>query len=106
MRVRLCLLMTALSALMAAEGVSAREMWGCAVMGQRQNVLYLVDDNAKSYVKFSGQRIPSRHRIEGTTHRWDWGTNHVTMTEDLIARYFEGASTDPKGMFRCKPVNR
>ena len=71
-------------------------------MGQRQTVLYLVDDNSKSYVKFSGQRIACKHSMDGTTHRWDWGKNSVALNEDLVAKYYEGGSAEPKGLFRCK----
>ena len=106
MRVTVCALLSALLAANVAEGAEGRDSWRCAVMGQRQNALYLVDDGAKSYVKFFGQRIACRHSLDGTTHRWVWGSNSVALSEDLVARYYEGGNTDPKGQFRCKPATR
>ena len=102
MRIRLCVLSIALFAASVAEATNAREAWRCAVMGQRQTVLYLVEDESKSYVKFSGQRIACNHSVEGTTHRWDWGNNAVALTDDLVAKYYEGGSAEAKGLFKCK----
>ena len=50
----------------AQEALSAQSgstMWGCAPMGERRNVLYLIDRGARSYVRFSDQRIAEMLRV-------------------------------------------
>jgi hypothetical protein len=82
------------------------EMWSCAQMGQRRPVLYLADRGSRSYIKFQGQRISATHKLDGAVHQWDFGSNAVTLSADLVANYYQGSGRDsPQGVFKCKPVN-
>ena len=75
-------------------------MWGCAPLGDRRKVLYLVDRGAQSYVKFSGQRVAAQLTIEGADQRWSWGNNQVVLTPEDRANYYEGETL--KAKFKCK----
>jgi len=83
-------------------------MWGCALPGQRGNVLYLMDAGSRSYVKFASQRIPAEHVGIDATHRWQWGGakgNSVELLPDGLAAYYEAGDTSaPKQRFRCKQM--
>lgn len=79
-------------------------MWGCAPLGERRTLLYLVNRGGRSYIKFSGQRAPATMTSEAGKRTWAWGTNRVTLAEDSLANYYEGNATEPKAVFRCKPV--
>ncbi len=82
------------------------EMWSCAQMGQRRPVLYLADRGSRSYIKFQGQRIPATHKLVDGGHQWDFGSNAVTLSPDLVANYYQGPGREsPQGIFKCKPVN-
>ncbi len=83
------------------------EMWGCAPVGTRRNVLYLADWGARSYVKIQGQRVPATCRIEGSARRWDWGggTSSVVLSDDGRANYFKGGDMEnSQGVFQCKSM--
>ena len=82
-----------------AEGMS---MWGCAPVGQRQKVLYLADRGSRSYVKFSGQRIPATLSTTDSGQKWTFGANAIVLTEDSFAEYFERESM--KARFKCEPM--
>jgi len=83
-------------------------MWGCALPGQRSNVLYLMAAGPRSYVKFSGQRIPAQHASSESSEQWQWGGaqgNSVKLRADGFAAYYEaGQAATPKQQFRCKQM--
>jgi hypothetical protein len=81
----------------ATEGIT---MWGCAQGGERRAVLYLADRGSQSYVKLGQQRIPAELRIDQTEHRWTFGANHVSLTPDGVAEYYERGTL--KARFRCR----
>jgi hypothetical protein len=82
------------------------EMWSCAQMGQRRPVLYLAERGSRSYIKFQGQRISATHTLDDAGHQWNFGSNAVTLSADLVASYYQGSGRDsPQGVFKCKPVN-
>ena len=78
------------------------EMWGCAPVGERRNILYLADQGSRSYVKFSGQRIPARLSSEASERRWSWGANAMVLDADNFVRYLEGDTV--KAQFKCKKM--
>ncbi len=80
------------------------EMWGCAPLGERRTVLYIVDRGSRSYVKVGGQRAPARVTIEEAGKRWAWGNNAIVLLANSRADYYEGGEV--KGRFQCKRVNR
>ena len=83
------------------------EMWGCAPVGERRNVLYLADWGARSYVKIQNQRVPATCRTQGSERRWDWGggANTVVLSDDGLAHYYKGGDMEnPQGTFRCKSM--
>ncbi len=75
-------------------------MWGCAPVGQRQKILYLADRGSRSYVKFSGQRIPATLTATEADQRWEWGANAIVLTQDGFAEYHERGSM--KARFKCE----
>ncbi len=79
------------------EGIT---MWGCAPGGERRNILYLADRGAQSYIKFSGQRITATHTVDASNQIWKFGANHIVLTSDLIAEYFERGEL--KARFKCR----
>jgi hypothetical protein len=81
---------------------SGGEMWGCAPVGERRNILYLADQGSRSYVKFSGQRIPARVTADASEKRWTWGANAMALGADDFARYYEGDTL--KAQFKCKKL--
>ena len=97
---RQTLLLFALLAVSATTHPSSPKMWGCAPIGGRLNVLYLMDRGGSSYVKFSGQRVSATLTAEGADQRWSWGSNAVVLNLDNIATYYEGATV--KARFECK----
>ena len=87
----------------AQEALSAQSgstMWGCAPMGQRRNVLYLIDRGARSYVRFSDQRITATLTSDENEQRWSWGSNSITLDADHVASYYEAGTL--KARFKCK----
>ena len=94
------------SVFVSEAAASESVMWGCALPGQRGNVLYLVSAGPRSYVKFSGQRIPAQQASDGSGEQWQWGGsqgNSVKLRADGLASYYEaGQTTTPKQQFRCK----
>lgn len=92
------LVVLALSApAVATEGIT---MWGCAQGGERRSVLYLADRGSQSYVKLGEQRIPAELRVSDAEHRWTFGPNHISLTPDGIAEYYERGTL--KAKFRCR----
>jgi hypothetical protein len=77
-------------------------MWGCAPVGERRNILYLADQGSRSYVKFSGQRIPARLTATESEKRWTWGANAMALAPDNLVSYYEGDVV--KAQFRCKAM--
>ena len=80
-------------------------MWGCTPVGERRNILYLADQGSRSYVKFSGQRIPARFTSEASDvseRRWTWGANAMVLDADNFVRYLEGDTV--KAQFKCKKM--
>ncbi len=75
-------------------------MWGCAPVGQRQKILYLADRGSRSYIKFSGQRIPATLTATDAEQRWDFGANAIVLTKDGFAAYLERGSL--KARFKCQ----
>lgn len=75
-------------------------MWGCAPIGQRQKILYLTDRGSRSYVKFSGQRIPATLTATDTDQRWEFGANAIVLSKDGFAEYHERGSL--KARFKCE----
>ena len=86
----------------AAGAESGAKMWGCALVGERRNILYLTDRGARSYVKFSGQRIPATLTSTVAETRWTWGSNSVALGEDNLVSYYEGDTI--KAHFKCKKM--
>ena len=81
------------------------EMWGCAPLGERRTLLYVVDRGSRSYVKIGGQRANARVTAEETVKRWSWGNNAIALsTKTSRADYFESGTL--KAKFQCKRVNR
>ena len=80
------------------------DMWGCALLGERRSVLYLADRGSRSYIKFSGQRAPATLSGQDGGRTWLWGGNRVTLAEDGLASYYENNASEPKALFRCKPM--
>ena len=83
-----------------AEDVS---MWGCAHFGQRQKILILADRGARSYVKFSGQRVAAVFSATDAGQRWKFGANAVVLTGELVAEYYEKGAL--KARFKCKSMS-
>ena len=81
---------------------SGSEMWGCAPVGERRNILYLADQGSRSYIKFSGQRIPARVASDETEKRWSWGANAMALDADDFVRYYEGDTV--MAQFKCKKM--
>lgn len=100
-RVLLTFVLLALS--VAVHAASSMDMWGCAPVGERRNVLFLVDRGTRSYVKFGTQRVNARLATEDAGQRWSWGSNAVLLTPKDFANYYEG--TTLKAKFKCKRVN-
>jgi hypothetical protein len=86
----------------AAGAESSAEMWGCAPVGERRNILYLTDRGTRSYVKFSGQRIPATITSDANETRWTWGSNSVALNADNFVDYYEGSTV--KARFKCKKM--
>lgn len=82
---------------------SSMVMWGCAPMGERRNVLYLVDRGTRSYVKIGSQRADARLTTENDNQRWTWGANSIVLTPEAVANYYEDKTA--KGKFKCKRIN-
>lgn len=80
------------------------EMWGCAPLGERRTVLFIVDRGSRSYVKVGGQRATARVTAEEGGKRWTWGGNSILLLDNSRADYYE--SGEMKGRFQCKRVNR
>lgn len=96
---------TLLSALALSSSAIASEsitLWGCTQGGERRNVLYLADRGAASYVKVGAQRVDASLSISDEEHRWTFGTNHISLTPDGLAEYFEDGVL--KGQFRCRQM--
>jgi hypothetical protein len=93
-----------LSLVLPALATSAQDaqMWGCAPAGERRNILYLADQGSRSYVKFSGQRIPARVTSDASEKRWTWGANAMALDAEDVARYHEGGTV--KAQFKCKKM--
>ncbi|MCZ6711334.1 MAG: hypothetical protein O7B25_13320 [Gammaproteobacteria bacterium] len=81
---------------------SGAQMWGCAPVGERRNILYLTDRGPRSYIKFSGQRIPATLTSDADETRWTWGSNSVALDTDNFVHYFEGDTV--KARFKCKKL--
>jgi len=97
-RTAIALVVLALSApAIPTEGIT---MWGCAPGGERRNILFLADRGTQSYIKFSGQRITATHSIDAPNQIWKFGANHIVLTGDLIAEYFERGEL--KARFKCR----
>ncbi|MDP6376659.1 MAG: hypothetical protein QF921_11670 [Pseudomonadales bacterium] len=80
-----------------------RTSWGCAPLGQRGNVVYLVESGNRSYVKISGQRASARYSATESGQEWVFGNNRIVLDPDGLAHYFEGAGSETtKARFRCK----
>jgi len=87
----------------AESAQSAAEMWGCAPVGERRNILYLTDRGSRSYIKFFGQRIPATLTSDASETRWTWGANAMALDADNVARYYEGDTV--KAQFKCKKMS-
>ena len=86
----------------ATSAQTGAEMWGCAPVGERRNILYLSDQGSRSYIKFSGQRIPARVNHNASEKRWTWGANSMVLDADNMVRYYE--SDTVKAQFKCKKI--
>jgi hypothetical protein len=86
----------------AASAPNGADIWGCAPVGERRNILYLSDQGTRSYVKFSGQRIPATLTTDASAKRWTWGPNSMALAADNVARYYEGDTI--KAQFKCKKI--
>ncbi len=75
-------------------------MWGCAPFGELRNVLFLSDRGSRSYIKFSGQRIPATHTSVEAERTWTFGANSIVLTADGIAAYHERGTI--KARFKCR----
>jgi len=91
-----------LALLASAAAAPGTVMWGCAPVGERRNILYLADQGPRSYVKFSGQRIPARLTATESGKRWSWGANAMALAPDNLVSYYEGDVV--KAQFRCKAM--
>jgi hypothetical protein len=91
----------------AARTVSSAvsQTFGCSYPGQRGNVLVLVNRNGTSYVKMSGQQVPTSYASRDDEQTWSWTGKAVVLTGDGVARYYEGSDREaPKATFRCKTM--
>lgn len=79
------------------EGIS---MWGCAPVGERRNILFLAERGSDSYVKFSGQRIPSTVTTTDSGKQWSFGANAIVLGAGGIAIYHERGEV--KARFKCR----
>jgi len=77
-------------------------MWGCAAVGERRTILYLAEQGAGSYIKFSGQRIPATVTSNESEKRWTWGSNAMVLDADDFVRYYEGDQL--MAQFKCKKM--
>ncbi|MCZ6644240.1 MAG: hypothetical protein O7F71_21905 [Gammaproteobacteria bacterium] len=98
------LMFVLLAVAVPAHSAQDMEMWGCAPLGERRTVLFIVDRGSRSYVKVGGQRAPARVAVEDGGKRWSWGGNSILLLENSRADYYE--SGEVKGRFQCKRVNR
>ena len=87
----------------AASAQSSSELWGCAPVGERRNILYLSEQGSRSYVKFSGQRIPATIAQTDSEKRWSWGANAMALDTQNIVRYYEGNTV--KAEFKCRKMS-
>ncbi len=85
------------SALCAQDGMTT---WACAPVGERRNVLYLIDNGSRSSIKFAGQRVPATVSSSEAGRKWSWGANSVTLAADNFALYYEAGAV--KAKFKCK----
>ena len=99
---RICSVLLALATTSPAFAKEDLTLWGCAQGGERRNALYLADRGSGSYVKVGAQRIDARVSADENGKRWTFGSNHITLTTDGLADYYEGDVA--KGRFRCRPM--
>ena len=72
-------------------------IWSCKKGYGTENVLWLVEWEAKSYVKVFDERIPARYTMDGLEKRWNWGLDKtdftydyaITLSPDRIAKYYD-----------------
>ncbi len=86
----------------SAHATESITLWGYAQGGERRNALYLADRGAGSYVKVGAQRINARLTVTDQERRWTFGPNHISLTSDGLAEYFEGDTL--QGQFRCREM--
>jgi len=87
---------------LASSAADSTAMWGCAPVGERRTILYLADQGAGSYIKFSGQRIAAAVTSTETEKRWTWGSNAMVLDADEFVRYYEGDQL--MAQFKCKKM--
>lgn len=79
---------------LAAE--SDKVIWSCKQPYGKENILWLVEWEDKSYIKVFDERIPAKYTMDGLQKRWNWEldedftyTYAITLAPDRYASYYD-----------------
>lgn len=112
-KIFLFLLISLLANFVQAEPENKKVIWSCKELFGKENILWLVEQGDKSYIKVFDERIPAKFKMSGLEKRWDWGMDKgrtynyaIMLSADLKAAYYDFSTSkdgtaNPKEIYRC-----